>query len=149
VFFVSHKINHVIDRDGNPPPATVFARLLQRLDLQDKVQLVDGRLSTLNLSQGQRRRLALAQSYVDDSDIFLFDEWAADQDPEFKRYFYFELLPELRARGKTVIAITHDDRYFHCADRIVKLEQGRLVADNRPEPAHDIAATRSTEEVTP
>jgi ABC-type hemin transport system ATPase subunit len=54
------------------------------------------------------------------------DEFAADQDPEFRRFFYETLLPELKAAGKTVIAITHDDRYFHCADRVIKMEYGQV-----------------------
>ena len=63
-------------------------------------------------------------SYLEDRPIYMFDEWAADQDPTFKRVFYTELLPELKSRGKTVIIITHDDAYFSYADRILKLEDG-------------------------
>lgn len=133
VFFDFHLFADVIDRAGLPANARVFGELLLKLGLHGKVELVDGRLTTLDLSQGQRRRLALAQSHVEDPDVFMFDEWAADQDPEYKRYFYLELLPELRTRGKTVVAITHDDHYFNCADRIVKMEQGSIVFDGRPE----------------
>ena len=75
-------------------------------------------------------------AYLEDSPIYIFDEWAADQDPEFKKVFYFQLLPELKRRGKTVVVISHDDRYFSLADRVVRLESG-LVLD---EPA---AALRS------
>ncbi|MBP9218806.1 MAG: cyclic peptide export ABC transporter, partial [Sterolibacterium sp.] len=89
-----------------------------------KVRVVDGRYTTLNLSTGQRKRLALVSAYLEDRPIYLFDEWAADQDPVFKRVFYTELLPELKSRGKAVIVITHDDAYFSCADRIFKLEDG-------------------------
>jgi putative ATP-binding cassette transporter len=99
---------------------------LNRLDISHKVKVEDGKFSTLNLSTGQRKRLALVCSYLEDRPIYLFDEWAADQDPVFKRIFYTELLPELKARGKTVIAITHDDSYFSYADRIVKIEDGHL-----------------------
>jgi putative ATP-binding cassette transporter len=126
VFFDFHLFRHIIDREGSAPSDAAVNELLRKLDLHEKVQVAGGELSTLNLSQGQRKRLALVQSYVDDAEIFLFDEWAADQDPEFKRYFYRELLPELKRRGKTAIVITHDDRYFDCADRIVKLDQGRI-----------------------
>jgi putative ATP-binding cassette transporter len=90
-----------------------------------KVKVVDGKFSTITLSTGQRKRLALVSSYLEDRPIYLFDEWAADQDPVFKRIFYTELLPELKARGKTVLVITHDDAYFSCADRIIKLQDGR------------------------
>jgi putative ATP-binding cassette transporter len=99
---------------------------LASLEMANKVQVVDGKFSTLNLSTGQRKRLALISSYLEDRPIYLFDEWAADQDPAFKRVFYTELLPELKARGKTVIVITHDDAYFSCADRVIKLQDGAL-----------------------
>jgi putative ATP-binding cassette transporter len=100
-------------------------RHLEKLDLAHQVEVRDGRLSTLDLSQGQRKRLALLVSYLEDRPIYLFDEWAADQDPLFKRFFYLELLPELRTRGKTVFVISHDDAYFHLADRIVRFDSGR------------------------
>jgi putative ATP-binding cassette transporter len=79
----------------------------------------DGRLSTTRLSAGQRRRLALLQVFLDRRPVVALDEWAAEQDPIFRRVFYTELLPELQRRGATVVAITHDDRYFHIADRCV------------------------------
>ncbi len=102
---------------------------LARLHLAHKVRLEGDRLSTLDLSQGQRKRLALLAAYLEDRPIYVFDEWASDQDPTFKQIFYHQLLPELKARGKTVIVITHDDRYFDAADRIVKLEQGQVEYD--------------------
>jgi putative pyoverdin transport system ATP-binding/permease protein len=104
-------------------------RYLKQLHLDHKVQVKDGRLSTLALSQGQRKRLALLVAYLEDRPIYIFDEWAADQDPQFKEIFYLELLPELKSRGKTVIVISHDDRYYHVADRIIKLEQGQIICD--------------------
>ena len=99
---------------------------LERLHLDHKVRVQDGRFSTTALSQGQRKRLALLAAWMDDRPIYLFDEWAADQDPAFKDVFYTQLVPELARRGRTVVAITHDVRYFHLADRIVKLEEGKL-----------------------
>ena len=104
------------------------ADYLRSLHLDRKVKVEEGKLSTLDLSQGQRKRLALLTAYLEDRPIYLFDEWAADQDPEFKEVFYRQMLPELKARGKTVIVISHDDRYFDVADRIVKLEDGHLAA---------------------
>lgn len=102
-------------------------RLLERLELTSKVQLdATGTLSTTELSQGQRKRLALFAAWLENRPFLLFDEWAADQDPEFRRFFYEELLAELRAMGKTVLALTHDDRYFHVADRLLRLERGTL-----------------------
>jgi putative pyoverdin transport system ATP-binding/permease protein len=102
---------------------------LKLLQLDHKVTVENGQLSTTNLSQGQRKRLALLTAYLEDRPIYLFDEWAADQDPVFKEIFYTELLPKLRNSGKTVIAITHDDRYFHVADRIIKLDYGQVEFD--------------------
>ena len=99
------------------------------LQLQNKVQITEGALSTIDLSQGQRKRLALLTAYLEDRPIYLFDEWAADQDPIFKQTFYYQLLPELRARGKTVLVISHDDHYYHLADRIIKLDYGQLEYD--------------------
>ncbi|MFP3794826.1 MULTISPECIES: cyclic peptide export ABC transporter [Paraburkholderia] len=101
--------------------------LLVHLQLDHKVSIKDGAFSTLELSQGQRKRLALLVAYLEDRPFYLFDEWAADQDPLFKDVFYRKLLPELKAKGKTVVVITHDDRYFHLADRYIKLEYGQLV----------------------
>jgi len=70
----------------------------------------------------------LLTAYLEDRSIYLFDEWAADQDPAFREVFYSKLLPELKSRGKTVVVISHDDRYFSAADRVIKLEEGRLCA---------------------
>ncbi|WP_342149800.1 cyclic peptide export ABC transporter [Methylorubrum sp. SB2] len=101
--------------------------LIAKLELSHKVSVTNGVLSTRALSQGQRKRLALVVAYLEDRPFYLFDEWAADQDPAFREVFYRRLLPELRTRGKAVLAISHDDRYFDVADRCVKLENGRLV----------------------
>lgn len=99
-------------------------RYLSRLRLDHKVSLQGGVLSTTSLSQGQRKRLALLAAYVEDRPIYVFDEWAADQDPTFKAVFYTELLPELKAKGKGVVVITRDERYFDLADVVLKIEEG-------------------------
>jgi len=104
---------------------------LQDLGLNTKVSIVDGKFSTLNLSQGQRKRLALLVAYLEDRPIYLFDEWAADQDPRFKETFYRSLLPDLKERGKTIILISHDDRFYDVADRIITLDSGRVTAETR------------------
>ncbi|MBE9035881.1 cyclic peptide export ABC transporter [aff. Roholtiella sp. LEGE 12411] len=100
---------------------------LKKLQLEHKVEIKEGSLSTINLSQGQRKRLALLTAYLEDRPIYLFDEWAADQDPYFREIFYNQLLPELKHQGKTILAITHDDRYFHLADQLIKLDYGKVV----------------------
>lgn len=99
---------------------------LARLQLDHKVRIENGEFSTLDLSQGQRKRLALLVAYLEDRPFYLFDEWAADQDPVFKNIFYTEILPALKAKGKTVIVISHDDQYFHVADRCLRLDEGQL-----------------------
>jgi putative pyoverdin transport system ATP-binding/permease protein len=101
---------------------------LEQLHLNHKVKVNNGVLSTTAVSQGQRKRLALLTAYLEDRPFYLFDEWAADQDPYFKNVFYTQLLPELKTRGKTVLVISHDDRYFNVADRIIKLDYGKLVS---------------------
>jgi putative pyoverdin transport system ATP-binding/permease protein len=100
---------------------------LEQLQLTHKVEVRDGKLSTTALSQGQRKRLALLTAYLEDRPVYLFDEWAADQDPFFREVFYKQLLPELKQRGKSVLVISHDDRYFHLADRLMKLDYGKIV----------------------
>jgi putative pyoverdin transport system ATP-binding/permease protein len=102
---------------------------LDKLQLSGTVEIKNGILSSTAVSQGQRKRLALLTSYLEDRPIYVFDEWAADQDPVFKEVFYMHLLPELRAKGKTIIAISHDDRYYYVADRIIKLDYGKVEYD--------------------
>lgn len=102
------------------------ADYLRMLKIDHKVTVEDGRFSTTELSTGQRKRLALVTAYLEDRDIYLFDEWAADQDPEFKEVFYRELVADLKKRGKTVVVISHDDRYFDLGDRILKLADGKV-----------------------
>ena len=115
----------------NPDDLDAKARqYLLQLHLEHKVQVKDGALSTTDLSAGQRKRLALLTAYLEDRPIYVFDEWAADQDPLFKEVFYYQLLPELKSRGKTIIAITHDDRYYDVGDRVIKLADGKIVSDN-------------------
>ena len=83
------------------------------------------------MSQGQRKRLALLTAWLEDRPIYVFDEWASDQDPMFKEVFYRQIVPELKSRGKTVVVITHDDRYYQMADRLIKLERGKIELDRR------------------
>ncbi|MBT3878585.1 MAG: cyclic peptide export ABC transporter [Candidatus Scalindua sp.] len=100
--------------------------LIKLMELDKKTQYVDGKFTETNLSTGQRKRLALIAAFLEDKPIYMFDEVAADQDPEFRAYFYNELLLDLKKRGKTVIAATHDDKYFHVADRVLKMEYGKI-----------------------
>ncbi len=104
---------------------------LGRLHLNHKVSIQDGVFSTTQLSQGQRKRLALLCAYLEDRPFYLFDEWASDQDPLFKDVFYKQLLPELKSRNKAVLVITHDDRYFAGADRLIRLDYGKIAIDGK------------------
>lgn len=109
-------------------PARV-SELLETMGIAHKTQFEGGRFTRLDLSTGQRKRLALVVALLEDRPVFVFDEVAADQDPEFRTYFYQSLLPELRARGKAGIVVTHDDRYFHLADRLVRMKDGRFLSE--------------------
>lgn len=115
------------------------ARLIGEMGLQDKVRYQDGRFSDLNLSTGQRKRLALIAALLEDRPVYVFDEWSAEQDVHFREQFYTRILPALKRRGKTVIAVTHDDRFWHLADRVIKLDLGvvqwdRAGSDLEPSP---------------
>jgi len=126
VFYDFYLFDRLIGIDASRQ--SEIEQYLTLLELEHKVTVKDGFLSTINLSQGQRKRLALLTAYLEDRPIYIFDEWASDQDPVFKRIFYKKLLSELKARGKTVIAVSHDDRYFEECDRLIKLDYGRVIS---------------------
>lgn len=101
--------------------------LIARMDLVGKTDVQNKRLTHTDLSTGQKKRLALILAKLDNRPVYIFDEWAADQDPIFRRFFYTTLLPEIKASGHTVIAVTHDDSYFTYADRVLKMEYGSFL----------------------
>ncbi|WP_258104792.1 cyclic peptide export ABC transporter [Marinoscillum sp. MHG1-6] len=107
-------------------------KYLELLELDRKVKIEDDKLSTTSLSTGQRKRLVLLLSLLEDKPMYLFDEWAASQDPYYKNVFYKTILPDMKAMGKTIFVITHDEQYFDCADRILLLQEGKLVKENLP-----------------
>ncbi|VVE79774.1 pandorabactin export ABC transporter PanG [Pandoraea sputorum] len=148
IFFDFHLFETLLGADdAQTDPARIdafAARWLARLHLQHKVSVTNGAFSTRDLSQGQRKRLALVAACVEDRPFLVFDEWAADQDPVFKEVFYREILPELKAQGKTVLVISHDDRYFSLADRLVKMENGQLIADGEPTSVASTSANPAT-----
>lgn len=102
-------------------------KYLKILNLE-KVKINETGFSTIDVSGGQKKRLALLQCYLEDAPIYLFDEVAADQDPEFRKFFYRNLLLKMKEEGKIVIAITHDDHYFDVADKIIKMDMGQIEA---------------------
>lgn len=101
-------------------------KLLKMFHLENKVKIEEHGFSTKSLSEGQKKRLSLIISILENKDIYLFDEWAANQDPLFKEIFYTEIIPYLKVSGKTQIIISHDDQYFHLADRVIKLQDGKV-----------------------
>jgi putative ATP-binding cassette transporter len=118
------------------PEAAELDRLLGQFRLQDKTRLTDGEFRTLDLSAGQRKRLALIVSLMEKRPILLLDEWTADQDPEFRRKFYDQILPGLQRAGTTVVVITHDDRYLdelHLPARRLRMDEGRFVEQHSME----------------
>jgi putative ATP-binding cassette transporter len=140
VFSDFHLFESLLGVDGSDERVVrEVERSLARLQLDRKVRIQDGLLSTTSLSTGQRKRLALLVAYLEDRPIYVFDEWAADQDPVFKDVFYRELLPELKRRGKAVLVISHDDRYFPLADRILRLESGKLSSASETEVAQRVS----------
>lgn len=121
-YHLFHELFGVEDID----PAAA-AELLELLEIAHKVRVIGRAFDTLALSTGQRKRLAMIALLLENRPICVFDEWAADQDPRLREKFYRVILPRLRAAGKTVIAVTHDERYFEIADFRVHLEEGQLV----------------------
>ncbi|MGH6690525.1 MAG: cyclic peptide export ABC transporter [Gammaproteobacteria bacterium] len=125
---------HLFDRlYGFPDVDALEAEaLLQTMGIAGKTRFREGGFTNLDLSTGQRKRLAFAAALLEARPVYVLDELAADQDSEFRRRFYEELLPGLKARGKTLVVVTHDERYFHVADRVLVMEDGRFVEGGRP-----------------
>ena len=125
-FFLFSELYGILDLDDKKVRA-----LLKQMQLSEKTGYDNGVFTNLNLSTGQRKRLAMISVILENKKILVFDEWAADQDPEFRKYFYNHLLHDFKALGKTVIAITHDDHYFNNADKIYKMEYGKFIDMNK------------------
>lgn len=111
---------------GESYDKSLAEELINLLKIKNKITISNAKISSTKLSQGQRKRLAMLLAYIEQRPIWLLDEWAADQDPEYRAFFYLKLLPILRDKGITIVAITHDDQYFSTADRVLKCEEGRL-----------------------
>lgn len=120
-FHLFAKVYGQLDAD----PETVKG-LLRQMQIEHKTSFAAGQFTRGDLSTGQKKRLAMIVALLEDRPVFVLDEWAADQDPEFRKYFYESLLPALKRQGKTVIAVSHDERYYHCADRVVFMEDGAI-----------------------
>ncbi|ATV43677.1 multidrug ABC transporter permease/ATP-binding protein [Pectobacterium brasiliense] len=143
IFTDFHLFGQMMGPHGTEPDTALVDSWLDRLNMRHKLTLEKHQVMNLQLSQGQRKRVALLLAVAEQRDILLLDEWAADQDPQFRRVFYLELLPQLRALGKTIVAISHDDHYFEHADRLLEMHQGtlsELTGDAREQASQDAVA---------
>jgi putative ATP-binding cassette transporter len=128
VIYSNYYLFNRVYKELNEADLALIDHYLKLFALDHKTKIENNTFSTVKLSDGQRRRLALIIAIVEDRDIYILDEWAADQDPEFKDLYYKFVLPELKAKGKTVLVITHDDRYFAACDQLIKMEDGKIVS---------------------
>lgn len=118
--------DQLLGPEGKPADPALVDKWLEQLKMNHKLQLEDGKILDLKLSKGQKKRVALLLALAEERDIILLDEWAADQDPHFRREFYQVLLPLMQQMGKTIFAISHDDHYFTHADRLLEMRNGQL-----------------------
>jgi ABC-type siderophore export system fused ATPase/permease subunit len=130
-----HLFDHV-DDTSDEQKALIHHWLVQ-LGLNDKIRFSDGSFSSTDLSTGQRKRLAMVSAIAENRRVMILDEWAADQDPVFREKFYRELLPALKVLGYTLFVVSHDDRFFDIADRVIHLEGGHLHEPNAIDPTTD------------
>lgn len=143
VFTDFHQFTDLVGPKGGQADPALVEVWLDYLAMRDKLMFEGQRVTNPELSQGQRKRLALLMAIAEERDLLLLDEWAADQDPQFRRVFYRDLLPQLKAMGKTVFAISHDDHYFDHADRLLEMHGGRLselTGDQRERVSRDAVA---------
>ncbi len=118
--------DQLLGPEGKPANPQLVEKRLAQLKMAHKLELSNGRIVNLKLSKGQKKRVALLLALAEERDIILLDEWAADQDPHFRREFYQVLLPLMQEMGKTIFAISHDDHYFIHADRLLEMRNGQL-----------------------
>jgi putative ATP-binding cassette transporter len=118
--------DQLLGPEGKQADSALVAKWLEHLQMSHKLELENGKILNLKLSKGQKKRVALLLALAEERDIILLDEWAADQDPHFRRDFYQVLLPLMQQMGKTIFAISHDDHYFIHADRLLEMRNGQL-----------------------
>lgn len=129
VFVDCHLFEHLLGYDHIPDLEDRARKLLKDMDIDDKLKIEDGKLSTTKLSEGQKKRLALVLAFLEDRPCYIFDEWTANQDPGFRDFFYTKIVPDLKKRNKSILIITHDEKYFHAGDRIIKMDMGKVALD--------------------
>ncbi|WP_103071068.1 cyclic peptide export ABC transporter [Aquimarina sediminis] len=128
IFTNNHIFSHNYD-DYTTQNNEEYRELLKTMQLDQVVADDKEESARRKFSKGQSKRMSMIFALLEKKPILILDEWAADQDPHFRKYFYEELIPKFRAEGKTIIAVTHDDAYFHLADRIIKFDYGKIVKD--------------------
>ncbi|EPJ2018182.1 multidrug ABC transporter permease/ATP-binding protein [Campylobacter lari] len=124
IFSDFHLFEHILEDDKFSKEDLAY--WLEILELNEKVEFIENTFNTIKLSAGQKKRLAMLNALLEKRDILILDEWAADQDPMFRKFFYTKLLPLLKEKGITIFAITHDDVYFDMADRILLAQNGQI-----------------------
>ncbi|WP_395147895.1 multidrug ABC transporter permease/ATP-binding protein (plasmid) [Moraxella atlantae] len=140
IFSDFHLFDTLMNDKGEKPDDDLVNAWLAKLQISHKTQIINHQIQDTQLSQGQKKRLAMLLAVADSKPIMLLDEWAADQDPSFRRYFYHELIPMLKSMGKTLFVISHDDNYFEAADRLLMMKNGiltELQGDARTQATHD------------
>jgi len=142
VFTDFHIFEQLINGIGEDAAEAQIAQWLAHLQLDEKVKIEQNRILNSKLSQGQKKRLGLLTAALENRSIIILDEWAADQDPQFRRIFYEQLLPLLKQSGSTIFAISHDDKYFHHAERIISMKQG-VLSEYDSETAKSVAEEHS------
>ncbi|NSL90999.1 cyclic peptide export ABC transporter [Chitinophaga sp. Mgbs1] len=128
IFSNFYLFNEILSTEEPDPEKWQY--YLHLFELEGKVELKDNRLTTTELSAGQRKRLALIVALMEGKPLLILDEWAADQDPYFRKKFYTVILPLLNREGFTILAITHDDRYYHCANKLYKMQEGKIIEED-------------------
>ena len=149
VIFSNYYLFRKLYRQFTDADLAKIEKYLGSLGLKGKTEFIDGCFTSTRLSDGQRRRLALLVALLENKDIYIFDEWAADQDPEFKSIFYKKILQDMKNENKLVIVITHDDRYFDCADRVIFMEDGRVISERNGGPAQNSSVCKTLDPLFP
>ena len=101
--------------------------MLRLVGLEDRLDYLPG-----NLSGGQKQRVAVARALVSNPNVIFADEPTAALDKVSGRNVVDMLKTMGRKRGTTTVMVTHDNRILELADRIITLEEGRVVSDVRP-----------------
>jgi putative ATP-binding cassette transporter len=129
VFSAIFSDHHLFDRVYGVPDLNEerVRELLQMTGLLEKTSIENGRITETRLSTGQKKRLALVVALLEDKPVYLFDEWAAEQDPRFRKEFYRAILPSLKEQGKAIVAVSHDEDHYDVADRVLKMHYGNFV----------------------